>query len=560
MVKIFISYRRADSRKDAGRIYDRLTPAFGKDNIFKDVDSIPLGKDFRGILREAVAACQVQLVIIGRGWLDVRDESNLRRLDNPGDFVRIEVESALQRDSCLVVPVLVDGAAMPKADELPLELRELAFNNARVVRDDPDFHNDVSRIIRELSEIYQAEQPAALDPAFASPAPAYDVRAAIAEFFQAFEDTAWERARQLLTEIRASGKAPRIFDVDAHEREVWAAIETEERDKDYEVLRLMARRSNPASVWEALQVFWQSYPNHDPDNLARFQPASAPPPPTAIRKLSKPRSIDLLPAPFAWMPIPAGKVTLKTETGWAMNYIPEGKTETFDVPAFQIAKYPLTNDQFRLFVEAGGYTQDRWWTPDGLEARRQGIEWNWTGSKWEKQVTGTPWAVPRYWQDSKWNQSDCPVVGVSWYEAIAYCAWLSEQTGELIRLPTEQEWQRAAQGDDGRDYPWGKQWDGSRCNNNVDGKGISKTTPVTQYEGKNKGDSPFGAVDMAGNVWEWCSTAYESGKNDLGGTDVRVLRGGSWYNLFIDYFRCDYRLWDDPDDRNNFRGFRLALS
>jgi hypothetical protein len=134
VTKIFISYRRADSRKDAARIYDRLVEAFGKENVFKDVDSIPLGKDFRGILREAVAQCDVQLVVIGKQWLDIRDEFGKRRLDDPNDFVRIEVASSLQRDSCLVIPVLVDSSLMPRDIDLPADLRELAYKNATVVR------------------------------------------------------------------------------------------------------------------------------------------------------------------------------------------------------------------------------------------------------------------------------------------------------------------------------------------------------------------------------------------------------------------------------------------
>ena len=150
MPKIFISYRRADSRKDAGRIYDRLIEAFGKENVFKDVDSIPLGKDFQGILREAVAQCDVQLAIIGKQWLTIKDTHGDRRLDNPSDFVRIEIESALQRDSCRVIPIIIDNAPIPHADDLPLVLRELAFKNATIVRDDSDFHSDVTKIIDEI--------------------------------------------------------------------------------------------------------------------------------------------------------------------------------------------------------------------------------------------------------------------------------------------------------------------------------------------------------------------------------------------------------------------------
>jgi formylglycine-generating enzyme required for sulfatase activity len=134
-------------------------------------------------------------------------------------------------------------------------------------------------------------------------------------------------------------------------------------------------------------------------------------------------------------------------------------------------------------------------------------------------------------------------------------------------LPTEEQWQYAAQGDDGREYPWGNEWDGSKCNNAVSGEWFGflkskpeghgkQTTLVTAYEGK--GDSPFGVVDLAGNVWEWCLTEYESGSNDLNRTNVRVRRGGSWDNYFMDYFRVSARGRISPDVRNILIGFRLA--
>lgn len=271
MPKIFISYRRADSRKDAGRIYDRLVEAFGKTNIFKDVDNIPVGDDFRGVLSEAVNKCEVVLAIIGKEWLNIKDADGKRRLDYVGDFVRIEIQTGLQRGGrCLVVPVLVDGAGMPSADDLPSDLRELAFKNASRVRDDPDFHNDVARLISELQKRYGASSTAA------SPMlpPVYNVQTSIARFYTLFDERNWDEARQLLAEIRASGKAPRVFNIDSHEKEIWAAIEAEERDREYEVLRMMVARPNPVGIWEALQKFWVSFPNFDPDNLARFQPLS----------------------------------------------------------------------------------------------------------------------------------------------------------------------------------------------------------------------------------------------------------------------------------------------
>ena len=158
------------------------------------------------------------------------------------------------------------------------------------------------------------------------------------------------------------------------------------------------------------------------------------------------------------------------------------------------------------------------------------------------------WTQPRYWDDSRWDGADYPVVGVSWYEAVAFCLWLSETTGENIILPTEQQWQRAAQGDKGLIYPWGNVWDASRCNNNVDGKGIRRTTPVTEYENT---DTPFDVTDMSGNAWEWCLTAYGTGKTDLQGADVRVLRGGSWGSGDMGDFRTVYRNGGSPDNLNN---------
>jgi hypothetical protein len=497
MTKIFISYRRADSRKDAGRIYDRLIDAFGKDNVFKDVDNIPFGKDFRDVLQEAADQCDVQLAIIGQYWLTITNEDGTRRLDNPDDFVRIEVESALQRDDCLLIPVLVDHAAMPEAEALPATLRELAFKNATAVRDDPDFHSDVSKIIRELKRLYGHDTKP-----FASPSvPTFNVHQAIGEFYEVFDAQDWDRSRQILTEIRTCGHIPRLFNIDAHEQAVWNALEEIEREQQYNLLRMLAGRGNRKRGWESLQMFMQDFPDYDPDNL--------------VEKM-RPKAVDWLPAPFDWIVIPD--------------------------KGYSIGKYPVTNAQFAMFIDVGGYAERAWWTEAG----------------WD-QCQKLDWTEPRYWKDSAWNGAEQPVVGISWYEAVAFCRWLSFAADEKIMLPTERQWQYAAQGDDGRKYPWGNSWDSSRCRNSVAGGygSAQNTSPVTQYEGKT--DSPFGVVDMAGNVWEWCRTAYKSKSNALDGDEVRVLRGGSWDINRIDLFRCNYRFRYFPGDWDYYWGFRLAL-
>ena len=146
---IFVSYRREDSADVTGRIYDRLTQAFEKAQVFKDVDSIPLGLDFRKHLQQTVSSCDVVLVVVGDRWLTSTKVDGRRRLDDPKDFVRIELETALQRD-IPVIPVLVRGASVPEEGELPPILSALAYRNGIAVRSDPDFHRDMDRLIQSL--------------------------------------------------------------------------------------------------------------------------------------------------------------------------------------------------------------------------------------------------------------------------------------------------------------------------------------------------------------------------------------------------------------------------
>jgi TonB family protein len=125
---IFVSYRRSDSQGEAGRLFDDLAKHFGEDAVFMDVAAIEAGRDFRKAIEEGVTKCGVLLVVIGLEWLDAKDERGARRLDDPSDFVRIETGSALRRD-IPVIPVLVRGAKMPSAEQLPDELKELAYRN-----------------------------------------------------------------------------------------------------------------------------------------------------------------------------------------------------------------------------------------------------------------------------------------------------------------------------------------------------------------------------------------------------------------------------------------------
>lgn len=160
---IFISYRRDDSRETVGRIHDHLREGFDEQRIFLDVDRQAAGEDYRVVIGRALQQADVVLVVIGMRWLTIADPGGLRRLDDADDMVRIEIETALAR-RLRVIPVLVQGAAMPGEDALPRSLRPLSFLSALPVRPDPDFRPDMERLVAALlgEEAAGADEEAAM--------------------------------------------------------------------------------------------------------------------------------------------------------------------------------------------------------------------------------------------------------------------------------------------------------------------------------------------------------------------------------------------------------------
>ena len=146
---VFISYRRDDSADITGRIYDRLIQHFSREIVFKDVDSIPLGIDFRQHLENALSQCRVLLAIVGSDWAGSETAGGKRRIDDPRDHLRLELEVALARN-IPVIPVLVRRASIPAEDRLPPSLRSLAYRNGIQIRPDPDFHGDMDRLIKGI--------------------------------------------------------------------------------------------------------------------------------------------------------------------------------------------------------------------------------------------------------------------------------------------------------------------------------------------------------------------------------------------------------------------------
>ncbi len=321
--------------------------------------------------------------------------------------------------------------------------------------------------------------------------------------------------------------------------------------------------------------------------------------------------------------IPAGVYPIGDDQS---GYAAERPAHKVQLPAYQIGVYPVTNAEYARFIEAGGYEDERWW--DTVAARRwlreggaedqkqafrdQRRRWqnDWTDDEiralvsqkraTEEQVEYYLWRrnssdeeferqidewfpagnfdrTPRYWEDASYNSPGQPVVGVSWYEARAYCKWISHVTGVEYRLPTEVEYEAAASGLEGREYAYGNEFDSSRCNTFE--SHIRRPTPVGIFDNR----TPEGAYDLTGNVWTWTSTIYDQksyaypyraddgremvettvGSEEGSGGEKRALaanrvfRGGSWHRHAV-YCRSAYRNWTAPGGRDDRLGFRLS--
>ena len=581
---IFISYRRGEDAAAAGRLYDRLEHIFGHEQVFLDVDSIPPGKSFTTFLRQHVAACEVMLVVIGRGWLTATDETGQRRLDNPDDFVRIEIASGLAQGK-RVIPVLVGhDVTMPGPKDLPKELMPLIHRQAvRIAQD--QFRDDAERLARVLKKALA------------------EVEANKAEERRQSAEVPGEQDRKERKGAQLKPPPPQAGP---------KRLAEEEEERKYSPIAAQSSRKTPVLISAAAALLllvsgaaylaWDIFggAGRQPSVATRSAPRASgqspsetldPERPAAVASGASSRS-EMPPRPTA-PPDNADRDRGASESSEEEGAgSPPGVSTTIIAPELQEAMTkpapsPLPTAPLRR-VTKGGVFQDCSICPPMIEVPVGSFQMGNRGEDSTEQpvhevalknrfaigireVTYGEWMACVKDQGCKHapelasTTDQSPMRDVSWADAVQYAAWLKKTTQQPYRLPTEAEWEYAARANSLTRYWWGNDAGLVYANCRGCGGEWNRDAPlkVASYP-----PNPFGIFDMNGSVSEWVSDCwhsnYKGAPNDgrsweTPGCQQRVLRGGSWRDdpkLVSSFSRFYY----DDNIRYIANGFRVALT
>jgi len=582
--KIFLSYRREDSAFQTTAIHEKLVDAFGNERVFMDFDSIAPGRDFRARLQLAISQCDVCLAVIGEHWLDAQKDGR-RRLDDPRDFVRIEIESALSRD-IPVIPLLLGSAVVPAPESLPESLRELSYRNALAIRPGRDFKNDIQALVSQIQSLPASPEgsaqlgesipqveppPAEKSTPLAHPSAAGAEDRAIKQYYiRQGTNISGPLTSRALKELAASRMLGPDDEV-SQDRTVWTvARKVRGLRFDLESPKLTESLSgeHPVTALEAA-------PPATPPQSSPAEPAGigsqtvAPPadrpvqvPPwvmAAKARLQTPSSsTGALPVPCQPQPAkPRMRTTWQVgdsrqDNVLAMKFMgcPPGKFQMGSPPS-ELGR-ETDEDQVSVTLSAG------FWL--GKFPVTQG--------EWERLMRTSPWKGKVFVKEG----SDYPATYINWDEANEFAERLNRQERKAGRLaddwsyalPTEAQWEYACRAETTSRFSFG----------DVDAQlnGFAWFAANTSAVGEEfahrvgrKQQNAWGLSDMHGNVWEWCRDMRVEklpGGNDpqvvVGGTE-RVCRGGGWLSDASNC-RSAIRFGYSPVHRSFNLGFRIALS
>jgi formylglycine-generating enzyme required for sulfatase activity len=490
-------------------------------------------------------------------WLDHRLYAGqqwwkeiLRRLDWCEGFIYLLSPDSVQSEYCRrefeiamklgrhIFPVLIHAQT-----EVPVELAEVQYVDMTKGRT----HESVKTL---LNSIYVAEMqmqqstiemqtPVSAIESHHVEQPSAAPANLVGEIASAMENGHFDRAIYLIKQAMNENINSPYIDFEVLLREAEIDLEritkVKQAQRDYRQIVELVKRPRTRQVGcGAFEAFLHDFPNYDPDNIISYCPditKGDPLPPDADGDGIPDEEEDGVPKlpMLEWINIPGGIVTLDKSI---QGTEPPESEKT--VSEFFISKYPVTNKQFQVFVDdQNGYADPRWW------------QFSEESRKWHAEHK-----KPR---NAQFRGDERPRETVNWYEATAFCLWLSSRMNLDITLPTEWEWVQAARGSDNRVFPWGDEVDLDACNTSE--SKIKMTTSVTRFV---KGVSPYAVYDMAGNVWEWClNTAKHDTDLDCHGEIKRAVQGGSYLGP-IDRARISFGYYIHPRAAFGSVGFRLV--
>jgi formylglycine-generating enzyme required for sulfatase activity len=572
MPKVFLSYRRDDSPFAVDWIDNALSEHFGRESIIRDIDTFPLGRDFRVVIEQEVNACDILVAVIGDRWLDMTytegEKAGQRRIDDPSDFVRLEIEAALQRD-IPVIPVLVDRATLPSVTDLPDSLQDLIYRGATEVRAGRDRPSHMSRLITGITALIE-------------------------------EETHTQNEHELNTIIEPPARSdyPASRGLEAEGGTPPQAIHTEpetildSQDGD---------SSAPSTIEEEIHTPSSDYDTTPPDAHTEQQEtllpdadisgdadqavSSIPPVPICrlpykavglfviagiiisvvlmyTQQVKKKQEVTPVATPTQQAK-PQREVTTQPDIEQSSSLKPKQDTQTSNLPE------AITNSIGMEFVKIpagtfimGSPYSDREADDDEKPAHQVTISRPLYMGKYE--VTQAQWQAVMDDNPSRLKGDNLPVENVSWDNVQEFIKRLNQREGkEACRLPTEAEWEYAARAGTTTRYSFGDDvaqlgeyaWYGENAD--------AKTHPVGE-----KKPNAWGLYDMHGNVWEWvqdwyATDYYQNSPNvDPQGPTagaVRVFRGGCWGDS-ARFARSALRNWVHPGDRVGVLGFRCLSS